>query len=75
MKKKTTKTKSHIKPTAALIIGPQPEAILAARSAVMEIVNAHCGDSTKSEALKALHTICSVNNTSVSECNFTMGGK
>ena len=52
-------------------IGPSKEAIAEARAAIMAILSADVDESTKVCALNALHTICSVNNTSMSNCTIS----
>ncbi|MDQ3023022.1 MAG: hypothetical protein M3R04_01360 [bacterium] len=52
-----------------IYIGAQTEAVKEARLAIMDILEAACGDTTKVAALEALNQLCGVNNSSISNCN------
>ena len=53
-------------------IGPSVESIRGARQSVLAIMNTPPGgDAVKIEALKALHMICSVNDTTIQNCTFS----
>ena len=55
---------------AMLVIGVSRETVREARGAIMDILKAHASESVQMAALSALCTICEVNNTTVSNCNF-----
>jgi hypothetical protein len=53
-----------------LQIGASTDAVREARSAIMQIVHAPCGDRVKIAALKAFAKVCDVRNVVVRDCNF-----
>lgn len=55
----------------AVQIGVSVEAVKAAHEAVLAILSApHADEETKRHALTTLKDVCSVNNTTVSNCHF-----
>lgn len=61
------------KETVGIQVGPSPTAIKEARQAIIEIIRTTNAEAVKIEALKALHTICGVNNTTISGCHIQQG--
>ena len=57
---------------AAMVhVGATKESVDAARSAILEIMRVKEADSpVKVEALKTLSTLCNVNGTTISDCDF-----
>ena len=53
-----------------LQIGASEKAIREAKDTILSILNCDIDESTKVEALKAFTSVCSVDNTTVSECVF-----
>lgn len=73
---KLFKGKSKPKPssvTGIAITGATPESINAAREAVNDIVHSSAGDLVKVEALRVLDGLCSVKNTTISNCSVSLG--
>ena len=72
MPKRKTKSRPFI--TGSMLnVGHSPEAIAIARNAIVEILKCDATDGPKIAALNCLHTMCSVNNTTISNCTFTSG--
>lgn len=67
MKKKTEKREA----APMLSIGASHNTVAETRSAINDILAApHVDNATKVEALKALCSVCSVANASITNCNF-----
>lgn len=66
------KTKKFSEPQALLNVGASVAAVDATARAVLEILAAPYADQlTKRMALKTMGRICSVNSSTISNCNFT----
>ena len=56
---------------ALLRVGPTVEAVVAAREAILMILNAPNEEATIQAALKAFVEVCSVKDTTISDCHFS----
>ena len=62
--------------TPMIQIGATKDAVREARGAINDILRApHLDNRTKIAALSTLATLCNVNGTSITNCNFTSGAK
>jgi len=60
--------------TNAIHIGADGESVQNAAYAILEILNVqHVDHQTRIEAIKALSTMCRVENTTIQNCNFQIG--
>lgn len=71
---KVVKHKKEKQPAIVGIqIGPSAEAIAQTRAAIMDILRATVGESTKVVALETLTKVCNVNNATVQNVSMSMG--
>lgn len=52
-------------------VGASEKSVLAAHKAVMDILNTRLAEAVLIEALRAFTGVCSVNNTTISNCTMT----